>query len=129
MNNHFEQNYPITTNPALFVRKKAVAVMFGDERINVKSWRGVYKEVITRCYESPENHKMLMWLRDKTGGKIRTFISKSPDGMSRAMKIADDVYCEVHYGSQTLMWILVEHLLKPARFNLSDVRVVFVNRK
>ena len=36
-----EVKVPLSTHPAVFVGKKAIAVMFGEERIMVKSWREV----------------------------------------------------------------------------------------
>ncbi|MCL1823740.1 MAG: hypothetical protein FWG44_06010 [Oscillospiraceae bacterium] len=118
-----ELKIPLSTRPAVFVGTKPIALLFGDERIAVKSWRDVYREIITRCYESPEHCEMLMYLRDKAHGKIRTFISASPVGMTRPLKIADDVYCEVHYGTETLMHILVNQILAPARYDVSGICV------
>jgi len=81
----YETKLPLFANSSLFIGKKAVAVIFGDERVEVKTWSGVYQEIITRCYESSEHRKMLMYLRDKAHGKVRKFISASPAGMSRAL--------------------------------------------
>jgi hypothetical protein len=128
MTTHYEWECPLSIHPTVFVGKKAVAVIFGRERVEVKSWRDVYREIITRCYESPEHREMLMYLRDKAHGKIRTFISSSSVGMTRALKIADEVYCEVHYGTETLMGILVNQILAPARYDVSNIRIVIRKR-
>jgi hypothetical protein len=39
MNTAFEPSYPLGVHPSLFVGKKPVAVLFGDERVEVKTWR------------------------------------------------------------------------------------------
>ena len=124
---NYELIYPLTIEPYVFVRKKPVAVLFGDERIEVKSWHGVYAAVLKRCNENPEHHKMLMYLRNKAAGKMRVFLSDSPDGMTRPLRIDEDMYGETHYGSQTLMHILVNRILAPAHFNCSNIRVAIKN--
>jgi len=65
-----------------------------------------------------------MYLRNKTAGKVRVFLSDKPDGMTRPLKIDEDMYAETHYGSQTLMHILVNRILIPARFDCSNISVV-----
>jgi len=65
-----------------------------------------------------------MYLRDKAAGKSRVFLSGNPDGMSKPLRIDEDLYGEVHYGSQTLMHILLNHILTPAGFDVADIRVV-----
>ena len=40
MNGH-EIDYPLTSPSYLFVGRKPIAVLFGEERIEVKTWRDV----------------------------------------------------------------------------------------
>jgi hypothetical protein len=40
-----------------------------------------------------------MYLRNKTAGKVRAFLSDRPDKMSRPLMIDDGLYGETHYGS------------------------------
>jgi hypothetical protein len=119
-----EYIYPLTATPYIFVGKKPSAVLFGDERVDVKSWREVYTVILKRCNEDPVYHEALMYLRDKTAGKVRVFLSGSPEGMTRAHKIDEGLYGEVHYGSATLMHILTERILAPAGYDCSAVSIV-----
>jgi len=112
---------PFSCSTYLFVGKKAVAVYFGDECVPVASWNHVYRVVLERCNE--QCHERLMYLRDKVAGKVRVFLSCRPDGMTRPTKIADGLWGEAHYGSQTLMHILRERILTPAQFDYSDIRI------
>jgi len=121
---NIEHTYPLTVTPYLFVGKKPTAVLFGDERIEVKSWREVYTRILKRCNDNPENHERLMYLRNKTAGKVRGFLSDNPDGMTRPHRIDEDMYGETHYGTQTLIHILCKRILDPARFNYSHIRIV-----
>jgi len=122
-----ELTYPLTIAPYVFVGKKPAAVLFGSERVEAKSWREVYAVIIKRCNESTEHHEMLMYLRNKTAGKRRVFLSDRPDGMTRPLRIEADMYGETHYGSQTLMHILLNRILTPAYFDCSNIRVVTKN--
>ena len=124
MNNaRYEIVCPLTVKPNLFVGKKPVAVLFGDERVEVKSWRQVYAVILGRCNDDPVHHERLMYLRNKAAGKVRKFLSDSPDGMSSPLKIDEDMYGETHYGSETMMHILVNHILKPAHFDYSNIHI------
>ena len=119
-----EMVIPLYTDPYIFIGKKPAAVLFDEERVETKSWRDVYKVVLTRCNENPKNHDMLMYLRGKTAGKCRKFLADSPDGMARPLKIDEGLYGEVHYGSQTLMHILCNRILDYTGFDYSGISIV-----
>ena len=120
----FERTYPLSAPPYLFVGKKPTAVLLGDERVNVKSWREVYTVILKRCNDDPHHHETLMYLRSKVSGKCRVFLSDTPDGMTRPVQIDDLLFAESHYGSATLMHILVNRILAPVRFDCSEVSIV-----
>jgi len=107
------------TPPYYFVGTKPTAVMFGKERIEVKSWREVAFVVLKRCNEDCGD--TMRFLRNKVSGRVRVILSDSPDGMRRPLKIADELYMETHYGSQTLMYILVELILKYTGFDYANI--------
>ena len=119
-----EFTYPLTIEPYVFVGKKPTAVLFSDERIEAKTWRGVYEAVLKRCNNDPQCHEMLMYLRNKTAGKIRMFLSDKPDGMRRPCRIDADIYGETHYGSATLMHILCKRILDYTGFDYRDIKIV-----
>ena len=108
----------------MFINRKPTAVLFGEERVEVKTWTQVYATILKRCNSDPKHHEMLMYLRNKVSGKCRFFLSDKPDDMVRPVKIDEDMYGETHYGSATLMHILLNRVLSPTGFNLSNVRVV-----
>ena len=107
----------------IFIGKKPAAVLFGEERVEVKTWSQVYAAVIGRCNQDPAGHERLMYLRNKAAGKVRVFISDSPAGMRRPLKVDEGIFCEIHYGTETLLHILTVRILKPARFDYSGIRV------
>ena len=113
----------ISTHPSIFVGKKPVAVYFGDERVLVTKWTNVYKAIMQSCTQDPLYHDRLMGFRNRLAGKIRVFISDKPDGMTKPMEICTGLYGETHYGSQTLMHILVNVILKAIQYDYSDISV------
>ena len=117
-------NIPLYGNFAYIVGKKPVAVLIEGERIPAAKWTSVYKTILQNCVQDPIYHERLMNLRDKALGKIRTFISGKPDGMTRPVKICEGLYGETQYGSQTLMHILTTRLLVPINYDLSRIKVV-----
>ena len=124
----YELIFPLSADPYIFIGKKPAAVLFGQERITVKSWRDVYGVILTRCIENSQHYKTLMDLRERISGKCRVFISASPDSMKRPIKLADGLYGETHYGAQTLMYILVERILAPVGFDCSDISIIIKNK-
>ena len=121
-----EHTYPLTAPTYLFVGQKPVAVLFGDERVDVKTWIQVYAVIIGRCNENPQYHERLMYLRNKAAGKVRLFLSDKADGMSKPYRIDTDLWGEVHYGSATLMHILTKQILVYTGFDISGISLVIM---
>jgi hypothetical protein len=121
-----EYTYPLNTDTHIFVGKKPAAVLFGEERTDVKTWRGVCEVILTRCNQNAEHHETLMYLRNKAAGKCRVFISDKPDGMKRPLKIDEDIFCETHYGSATLMHILINRILAPVGFDCYGINLALI---
>ena len=119
----YERIYPLTSPTHLFVGTKPAAVLFGDERVEVKTWRQVYSVIIGRCNENQQHHERLMYLRNKAAGKVRLFLSDKPDGMTRPYKIDTDLWGEVHYGSSTLLHILTNQILAYTGFDYSGISI------
>ena len=119
-----EQTLPLTIAPRTFIKTKPTAVLFGSERVDVKTWREVYKVILKRCNADPKYHEGLMYLRNKTAGKVRIYLSDSPDGMTRPLKIDDNLFAECHYGTETLIHILCKRILDCIGFDYSGISVV-----
>jgi len=122
--NQYEWVLPLLTTPYRFIGKKPTAVLFGEERVVVKSWREVYTVILKRCNSDPKHHETLMWLRGKVAGKERIFLADSPDRMTRPTQIDDAMFAESHYGAATLIHILTVRLLAPVGFDCSKVNIV-----
>jgi hypothetical protein len=114
--------FPFGMDTCHFIGRKAKAVYFGEERVEVRNWRGVYKLLLSRCYaEYPDD---LMYLRNKAAGKVRTFLSDKPDGMVRPFQLAEELWADGgQYGTATLLHILRDCILRYTRFDCRDIRL------
>ena len=119
-----EYAYPLTVDTNIFIGKKPVAVLFGEERVEADNWRKVFAAIMSRCNADPQCHDNLMYLRDKVAGRDRVLLSHSPDSMKRPMRIDEDMYAEVCYGTGTLLYILRDRILTPAHFDFSDISII-----
>jgi len=111
----------LTANPVIFINKGPVAVLFGNERVSVKSWIDVYRLVLGRCNQEQVFHDRLMNLRGKVAGRVRLFLSENSDKLVRPIKIDDSLYAESHYGSQTMMSILTTRILSQIGYDCSNI--------
>jgi len=117
--------YPFTADTYLFIGKKATAIYFGEERVAVKNWRGVFKLLMDCC--NRERHDELIYLRNKVAGKVRVFLSDKPDGMARPFKLDDELFADSgHYGTATLLHILRDLILKSAHFDYDNIRIAII---
>ena len=119
-----EFTYPFTADTNIFIGQKPTAVLFGDERVEADNWRKVFAAIMSKCNADAQCHDNLMYLRDKVMGRDRTLLSHSPDSMRRPLKIDDDMYAEACYGTATLLYILRDRILAPARFDYSNIGIV-----
>ena len=111
-----------------FIGTKPTAVVFGDEntggeRVLVKSWRSVFVTILRHAIKDPIYHNQLMELRNMVLGRRRIIVSDKPDGMTRPFEICEGLYCEVHYGTRTLMEILRLRILDAIGYRYGDIRI------
>jgi hypothetical protein len=120
----YERTLPLTATPSIFRNTKPKAVLFGEDRVEVKTWTNVYTAVLKRCNDDPLYHERLINLRGRAAGKVRAFLASSPAGMVRPSMIDEHLYGETHYGSETLMHIMVNRILAPVGFDCSHISVI-----
>jgi hypothetical protein len=111
-------------NPHYFIGTKPAAVLFGEERVDVRFWSNVYKAIYERVNQDPQAHEDLMYLRNKVAGKVRVFISDLGSGMTKPLKVDDDLFVETHYGVETMFHIMVDCILKYVRCDISNIKII-----
>ena len=120
----FEWNVPLSVDPHVFIGEKPAALLINGERIAATSWKKVFEEVLIYCTQDPIYYDRLFHLRGKLKGNSRTFISDSPESLTRPTKIADNLYAETHYGAETLIHILVQRILFSIKYDYSNIHIV-----
>ena len=121
-----EKTLPISVSPHIFKGTKPIAVIFGDEQIQVKIWREVYTIILKRCTE--ERHDALIHLRNLVSGRKRVFLSDKPDDMNVPIMLADDLYAEAYFDTEYLMKTLL-HILDAVQYDHSKISVKITERK
>ncbi|MCL2851991.1 MAG: hypothetical protein FWE20_03020 [Defluviitaleaceae bacterium] len=126
------QNYEsirlLTNNPKIFKGEKPTGVLFGEtERVDVYTWKMLFKEILKRCNDDPEKHVALMNLRGKVSGRERMLLSKNSDGMRSPHKIADNLFIETHYDTESLLHILTKRILDAVGYDYSHISVAIRN--
>ena len=117
-----EYEVPLRSNPSLLKGTKPAAVIFGGERVDVKTWRAVYVEILRRCVM--EKHSDLLWLRNRVAGRKRTVISDKPDGMDFPIELSGDLFVEADFDTEWLLRTLVSQILDVVRFDYSGIKIV-----
>jgi len=119
--------YPLSFPPHVFKGRKPIAVLFGEERVELNSWIKVYTEILRRC--NAERHDILMELRGKISGRDRVILSCESASMKRPVKLADDLFAESFYDTDTLIYVLTKRILDPVGFDYSGISVAVVDRR
>ncbi|MCL2516922.1 MAG: hypothetical protein FWF15_00020 [Oscillospiraceae bacterium] len=119
-----EYVYLFTANTHIFIGTKPAAVLFGEERAEADNWRKIFAAIMSKCNSDAQCHENLMYLLDKISGRDRILLSRSPDSMRRPLRIDEDMYAEVSYGTATLLYILRDRILAPANFDYSGISIV-----
>ena len=124
-----EMIFPLSTSPALFKGTKPTAVFFGEEKVEVKTWRKVYTLILQQCATLTEKRDMLMHLRGKISGRDRFFLSGKPDGMNVPIKIAEKLYAEGYFDTEQLLKVLTIDILDSVRYDYSDISISIIPGK
>lgn len=125
---NYESIYPLAVNPGIFKGKKPTGVLFGvDGRVDVGTWKTVFREILQRCNADPEKHVALMNLRGKISGRERIFLAKEADGMRSPLKLSENLYVETHYDTETLLRIMTTRILDAVGYDYSGISVAIRN--
>ena len=122
-----EFEYPLSISPHIFKGRKPAAVTFNGERVDVKSWRRVYTEIMHRCVA--EKYDTLMELRGKISGRDRVFLAAKPDGMTFPIQLADELFVEAFFDTEGLIHVLTKRILDAVRFDYSRISIALKPRR
>ena len=118
---HYESEYRLTSNPAIFKGKKPTMVVIGGKRIEVRTWKMIVAEIMNHCNKDAEKHVELMNLRGKISGRERVILGKTGDEMRSPLMIDENLYLETHYDTETLLRTLMTRILDVIGYNYNDI--------
>jgi len=120
----FETVYPLKVPPVTFKGKKPTAVIIGDKRIEVGSWKAVIGEILKSCNKNAEINAALMNLRGRILGSRRILLANSGEGMHSPIKIDENLYVETNYDTETNIRILTQRILDVIGYDYSAISIV-----
>ena len=112
-------------NPHRFVGTRPRKLYIHSMEHDVSTWSDVAYFLL--CNLNVERHDELREIAGKFHGKKRMILGNSADGMERPRKIDDDLYFEVHSGTETML-ILLMKICRFVDFDTSDILVSVIDR-
>lgn len=125
----YEITYPITAG-GIFKGTKPTAVAFGGEAPEtVFNWKQLVETVMKKCVSDERYLEKLYSLSNRVTGRKRVLLSCSARDMRSPIEIADRLYMETHYDTETLLNILITKILMPIGYDYSTISVTIINRQ
>lgn len=120
----YESIYSLNIGTGVFKGKRPIAVLFADgRRIETPTWKKVMEVILVDCYKQLEKRQMLLDLRGKVLGRNRVLLGSEKGTMRSPVKIAEALYVESHYDTETLLRILTTRILNPIDYNYSGIKL------
>lgn len=123
-----ERTYLLNTELAIFKGKKIIRVLFTNgQTIDTPKWKSAVSAIMQDCISDPSRYEKLMALRGKIQGRDRVLLGSESGTMHRPLKIAENLYLETHYDSETLLRILTARILSAVSYDYSGIRITVRN--
>ena len=112
----------MSDTPSLLKGKKPLAVRFGSgEGVKTETWKKVAEVILRHCNEQPEYHKKLAAMCNKVAGQQRVILSTTPEHMNVPLEVAENIYFELKYDTETLLKVLVNKVLVPIGYDIGEI--------
>ncbi len=124
----YESIYPLTAATGIFKGKKPTGVRFQDgTRIDVPTWKKVVEIILKKCNQETVYHNRLIELRGKVAGRDRVLVGEKPDEMRSPLEIAEGLYVETHYDTESLLRILITRILDAIHYDYNGITIAVRN--
>lgn len=124
-NSNFESIYPLSSVIG-FRSKKVIAVIISGERIKTPTWKMALQTILQDAIKDNNKLVKMYSLCDKLLGRKRTRLSTSPNDMRSPLKLAENLYIESHYDTESLLRLLL-YILDEISYDYSNVQIVIKN--
>ena len=101
---------PLSSDTRILKGAKPISVSYKGMDIPTFTWKSVIETILGICNEQEQYHKALLEARGTIAGRDRMILSDSPDGMTKPLKIDEELFVEVHYDTDTLFRILKDRI-------------------
>ena len=120
-----DQLLPLAAEPARFKGLKPSLLLFPDGRtVAAQNWRRVILEILLDCNKDTVQHDRMMQLRERVPGRLRSLLSKSPDGMSVPLMIDENLYLEGKLDTEYLIKTVRDQILDPVGYDYDRIGFV-----
>ncbi len=83
--------------------------------------------ILVRCSREDPSRRLMLDLRGKISGRNRVLLADKPDKMRSPLKIADELYVETHYDTETLLRIMTTRILDAVHYDYSNITIAVRN--
>lgn len=118
-----DQLLPLTAPPGSFRGKKPAFVILHGEEFAAPTWRQAAAVILQDCCADPQRRKRMMKLRGLYNGPRRTLLAETPQGMRSPISLCRSLYFETHFDAESLMRILVSHVLDEVGYDYQSAVV------
>ena len=118
----YESIYSLNVGTGIFKGKRPTGVIFADgRRQEIPTWKKLMEEILKDCCQ--DKHQKLLNLRGKILGRNRVLLGSEEGKMRSPVKIAEALYVETHYDTETLLRILTTRILDAVGYDYSGIRI------
>ncbi len=96
-------------------------------RIDVPTWKKVVEIILKKCNQETVYHNRLIELRGKVAGRDRVLVGEKPDEMRSPLEIAEGLYVETHYDTESLLRILITRILDAIHYDYNGITIAVRN--
>ncbi|MBQ9196694.1 MAG: hypothetical protein IJ157_05555 [Clostridia bacterium] len=123
----FEALIPLTTGTAFFKGKHPTAVIIDGRRVDTATWKKVFEAIMQDCARDPQRRQALMDLRGRVQGRNRVLLGSEKGSMRSPVQIAEALYAETHYDTETLLKTMITRILEPVHYPYGGILIAVRN--
>lgn len=124
----YERWYSLTASTGIFKGKKVIGVKLRDgRRVDVSTWKRVVEVILQDCVKDEVYKGRLKEISGRVTGRNRVLLARKPDMMRSPIYIAEDLWVETHYDTESLLRILTTRILNAIDYDYSGIAIAVRN--
>lgn len=115
---------PLIVHPSYFKGRKPIETQFPNgEVIQTPKWKLVVAAIMQDALKDKQVQGNLYALRGRIMGRNRTILASSAEDMKQPIKLAEDLFLETNYDTETLLYVLMRRVLRPCGYEPTGIRI------